>query len=671
MPFKVILILLAVSNAADLRKSIDSACIVVGSAGTMSCNIAKFGVRLSQLPVAPTQLYKATSSNINGCHPHTRRFDGDFLGLLVRRGGCSFGTKARHALAVGASLLIVTNSAHQAMLQPGADPKEITDEINSRLMVIMVSHSDGVALIAQIQDKTILPTIQVGYDFIGTAATGARAPLRQHLSLHQRRLQWQEFMKLTVNHTALTGWDVNSARFSGRGIVMPAGGVVYLTNAWLSLRMLRRTGCDLPVEVWHIGPDEVTKEWCDLLATVGATCIDTLAALRDAPDIVDLFWPTGHMALRGWEIKPLAVLLSKFEHVLFMDADNHALRDPTYLFDPSPPPGHGYTTEHTALFWPEFHGFPLDEQALSIFDISAREGWGSGVSDSEKVQDCEANTTAPPVWQVETGQMVIHKEVSWNALLLTCFLNTGERSRFYYGILWGDKDLFQLAWRAWSLPFHIVRTYPGLVGTLPTRTHSDQPPLLEDLECCEKRRYCGRSFLQFAPMLSCDAGSACVSGVKAESSLPMFLHSVFAKRGPEEYHLSEKLWRVAKTYPGVTWWPVQSDANVGMNISVEAETSCMGYANKLGFGMDLPATLAVTQTCKSWAKEWRLPPNPQHSVGLGDGETRVETEMTSDQIEGGAGCRLERLLLEDLGRLRGMAFYAALLTEHQNSQDVG
>ena len=662
------LALLVVSNAADIRKSVDSMCIVVGPKGPMPCKVAEFGVRLSQLPVAPSKLHKTTSSNIYGCHRHTDRFDGDSFALLVLRGGCSFGTKARYALAAGASLLVVANSEHQEMLQPGADPKEITDEINGGLLVVMIAHTAGVAFGAQMRDKNTPLRIQVGYDLIGTAATGAQTPLRQQLSLHQRQLQWQEFMKLTANSTAITGWHANSARFVGRGIVMPAGGIVYLTNAWLSLRMLRRTGCELPVEVWHIGSDEVTKEWCDLLATVGATCIDALAVLREAPHIVDLFWPTGHMDLRGWEIKPIAVLLSKFAHVLFLDADNHALRDPTFLFDPPPPPGYGYTTQHTALFWPEFHDFPLDEQALSIFDISAREGWGAGVSGDEEDQECKANATAPPVWQIETGQMVIHKEVSWNALLLTCFLNTGARSRFYYGILWGDKDLFQLAWRAWGLSFHIVRTYPGLVGTAPT--HDDTPPRLEELICCQAHRYCGRSFLQFTPVSSCNAGSACVGSDEAEASLPLFLHSVFAKRGPEEHHMREKLWQVAKTYPGVQWWPIQSGADVGMEDSAEAKTSCVGYANKLGFGMDLPAPEAVERRCDSWAKEWQLTPHPQHGVDMTEGETRVEAEMASRQGEDEAGCGLEQLLLEDLGRLRSLPLYAALLTANENNASV-
>ena len=41
-----------------------------------------------------------------------------------------------------------------------------------------------------------------------------------------------------------------------RGIVIPAGGQTYFTNAWVCLNMLRRSGCTLPVEFWYLGPSE-------------------------------------------------------------------------------------------------------------------------------------------------------------------------------------------------------------------------------------------------------------------------------------------------------------------------------------------------------------------------------------------------------------------------------
>ena len=42
-----------------------------------------------------------------------------------------------------------------------------------------------------------------------------------------------------------------------RGVVVAAGGAALLSQAWLSLRALRRTGSTLPCEVWHAGAQEV------------------------------------------------------------------------------------------------------------------------------------------------------------------------------------------------------------------------------------------------------------------------------------------------------------------------------------------------------------------------------------------------------------------------------
>jgi hypothetical protein len=58
--------------------------------------------------------------------------------------------------------------------------------------------------------------------------------------------------------------------YSGAGIVIPAGGLRYLVNAWVCVRMLRRHGCRLPVQLWHLGPQEMPGPFAGLFARVGA-----------------------------------------------------------------------------------------------------------------------------------------------------------------------------------------------------------------------------------------------------------------------------------------------------------------------------------------------------------------------------------------------------------------
>src|SRR4051812_40063337 len=54
--------------------------------------------------------------------------------------------------------------------------------------------------------------------------------------------QWQEHMKSVPPYPG---------HFKGKGIVICAGGVTYLTCAWVNITLLRETGCTLPIEIWY------------------------------------------------------------------------------------------------------------------------------------------------------------------------------------------------------------------------------------------------------------------------------------------------------------------------------------------------------------------------------------------------------------------------------------
>src|SRR5712691_6859479 len=37
-----------------------------------------------------------------------------------------------------------------------------------------------------------------------------------------------------------------------RGIVICAGGICYITCAWVNIKILRKHGCRLPIEIWYL-----------------------------------------------------------------------------------------------------------------------------------------------------------------------------------------------------------------------------------------------------------------------------------------------------------------------------------------------------------------------------------------------------------------------------------
>jgi hypothetical protein len=195
-------------------------------------------------------------------------------------------------------------------------------------------------------------------------------------------------------------------RFAGRGIVICGGGAKYFPCVWVCMRMLRHLGCTLPVELWHLGPHEVTPAMRALLEPWDVRCVDGLEVRQRHPV----------RTLHGWELKAYALLHCAFAEALLLDADNVPVVDPTFLFDE---PEYLRTG---AVFWPDFGRLGPDRSIWEITGISYRD---------------------EP--EFESGQIVVDKARSWAALQLAMHFN--EYSDFYFRHVHGDKETFHLAWR--------------------------------------------------------------------------------------------------------------------------------------------------------------------------------------------------------------------------------
>lgn len=193
--------------------------------------------------------------------------------------------------------------------------------------------------------------------------------------------------------------------FKGRGIVTCAGGTKYNTCAWVLINRLRDLGCRLPIELWYLGEKEREDSWMELVRPLGVTFIDAAEVARRHP----------HPKLGGWESKPFAMLHTRFRDVLFLDADNLPMVDPTFLFDSQEYLATG------AIFWPEMNRIPPGHVHWRAFGVEYRD---------EPDQ--------------ESGQVLVDKERCWRALNLCNWYN--ERSYYFYRIAVGDKDTFRYAW---------------------------------------------------------------------------------------------------------------------------------------------------------------------------------------------------------------------------------
>lgn len=223
--------------------------------------------------------------------------------------------------------------------------------------------------------------------------------------------------------------------FTGRGIVVVGGGD-YLEPVLVLVALLRAQGCQLPIEVWHVGPEEMPPESTDRLRQVGGSGV-TPVDFHSMVPASSLEPVMSNVGPRRFQLKPLALAHTRFEQVLMLDADNAPVRDPTYLFDDLD------FVKTGVLFWPDFWMTTPDNPIWDALGIPM-------------------HATARGDWELETGQLLLHKSpLTWRALQLTVYLN---REEYMHRLLNGDKDTFRLAWLATQTPFTMVPTRPLIVG---------------------------------------------------------------------------------------------------------------------------------------------------------------------------------------------------------------
>ncbi|EKV12267.1 Alpha-1,2-mannosyltransferase (Mnn2), putative [Penicillium digitatum] len=209
-----------------------------------------------------------------------------------------------------------------------------------------------------------------------------------------------------------------------KGIVSTAGGS-YLPVLVISLRMLRRTGSTLPMEVFLSDEDEYENHICDVvLPLLNARCVVLSRILIAAP-----------ARIQKYQFKPFAMLFSSFEEILFLDADAFPLEKPERLLTKEPFLSKGIVT------WPDF--------------------WASSVS--PLFYDV-ANYPPPPMdlrQSTESGEVLLSKKSHTRSLLLTTYYNYHGPSH-YYPLLSqgaageGDKETFVAAATALRESFYQV-----------------------------------------------------------------------------------------------------------------------------------------------------------------------------------------------------------------------
>ena len=204
---------------------------------------------------------------------------------------------------------------------------------------------------------------------------------------------------------------------AGRGYIVIGGGK-YAAGVYLSIRMLREVGSDLPVQVWHRGEAEPVPARVRELP--GVTVVDAEAHPARST------W----RVLGGWQLKMIAGLWSGFRQWIFSDADNYAVANPEPLFDS--PTG--------AVIWP---------------DIASNDGGVKWASYGVERPAVDRGTNG--------GSAVFDAERCWRALWLAHWFDM--HSEFYYKPEWGvggygDQDQVRAAFHITGAPYTLPNDRP-------------------------------------------------------------------------------------------------------------------------------------------------------------------------------------------------------------------
>ncbi|KAJ9602667.1 mannosyltransferase [Cladophialophora chaetospira] len=281
-----------------------------------------------------------------------------------------------------------------------------------------------------------------------------------------------------------------------RGIVM-TGGFNQLPVLVISVRMLRRTGSDLPVEVFVADESEWDDQICKVvLPSLNAKCL--------------LFSDIFHAANTGvsidrYQFKIIAILFSSFEEVLLLDSDAFPVNNPLALFEKEPFKSSGL------IVWPDFWYPSESPYFFEIAKIAAMPRLTERAS-------------------VESGELMYSKAKHHMSLMLAAYYNYYGPG-YYYPLLSqgapgeGDKETFAWAAIALNEPYYAVHERVMALGRHDTNGN-----------------YLGSAMAQHDPIADhnfteahgppTDTGKDNHFDMQASEVKPFFIHANFPKFDP-------------------------------------------------------------------------------------------------------------------------------------------
>ncbi len=304
----------------------------------------------------------------------------------------------------------------------------------------------------------------VGVDTVGASPAQTEEYLQSIIKLTPEQLG---AMKRAHNRIASRLPDTYpEGLYKGDGIVFVGGGI-FSWYSLLSIRNIRKLGCSLPIEIVIPNEEEYEPELCDkIFPAYGARCIYLPKILDDSVRADFLF--------KGYQYKSLALMVSSFENVLLLDADNVPVISPEPLFHSAP------FNETGLVIWPDFwkrttSPYFYDIAGIEV-DRNTRLSTGYSTYGHFEKENCPKDKVlfhqykgAFPDPSSESGQLLISKKMHTRDLWLTLYYNLFGPDYFYSLLSQGaagegDKETFLAGAHALNKKYYQVRKLVEAVG---------------------------------------------------------------------------------------------------------------------------------------------------------------------------------------------------------------
>ncbi|KAF0644820.1 hypothetical protein FPSE5266_09510 [Fusarium pseudograminearum] len=243
----------------------------------------------------------------------------------------------------------------------------------------------------------------------------------------------------------------NSFDKGSRGIVIPVGGgeqsVRFAGHLIVSLRKV--LGSKLPIQIVYAGEDDLPKKNRNRISNLdGASDIEFL-------DIFTVFDDTT-LKLKdgGWAIKAFALLGSRFEEAILLDADAVFLQQPEKLFEQRAYTEKGALLFHDRLLWQ--HAFK-----------QRHEWWKDQIKEPTAEMNNSLVWTEDYAEECDSGVVVLNKGRVSNlvGLLHVAWQNTHDvREEVTYRLGHGDKESWWLGLELGGSRYEFEKHYGSMLG---------------------------------------------------------------------------------------------------------------------------------------------------------------------------------------------------------------